>query len=264
MAQDWDNLVILDACRYDLFEEVNTIGGDLSATISRGSSTGEFLKQNFGDQYFPDTVYVCANPQLESRNLRGQFHADIPLWVDHWDDDYKTVLPDAVTNEALAAEIDFPRKRLIIHFLQPHFPFIGKTGREIEHGTVAANGVISKDREIPSIWVRLENGDIEASKVWKAYRENLELALPHVEHLAKNLDGKTVITSDHGNAFGEWGIYGHPSNYYIDELVTVPWFVLPWSTRKSIESGTISDPHVRETDVDVSKRLEHLGYADES
>lgn len=29
MNQDWDNLIILDGCRYDLFEEINTISGDL-------------------------------------------------------------------------------------------------------------------------------------------------------------------------------------------------------------------------------------------
>ena len=39
MDEDWDNLIILDACRYDLFEEVNTIDGTLESRISLGSAS---------------------------------------------------------------------------------------------------------------------------------------------------------------------------------------------------------------------------------
>jgi hypothetical protein len=35
---DWDNLIILDACRYDIFAETNTLSGDLSKRTSRGIS----------------------------------------------------------------------------------------------------------------------------------------------------------------------------------------------------------------------------------
>ena len=36
MKEDWDNLVILDACRYDMFKKLNTINGKLEYKISIG------------------------------------------------------------------------------------------------------------------------------------------------------------------------------------------------------------------------------------
>ena len=47
MKEDWDNLIVLDACRYDMFKEINTIKGNLERGISRGSATSQFLIENF-------------------------------------------------------------------------------------------------------------------------------------------------------------------------------------------------------------------------
>ncbi len=52
-SEPWDNLIILDACRYDVFEEVfkkRNMKGKLEYRISRGSWTVEFLLENFGDE----------------------------------------------------------------------------------------------------------------------------------------------------------------------------------------------------------------------
>jgi hypothetical protein len=45
MQEDWDNLIILDACRYGAFERNNTIPGALEYRFSRGSMTGEFFEE---------------------------------------------------------------------------------------------------------------------------------------------------------------------------------------------------------------------------
>lgn len=263
--RDWDNLIVLDACRFDLFEEINTLNGELSKEISKGSNTGEFMVRNFTNHTFPDTVYVSANPQFELRNMPQHFYDSVALWERHWDEDLKTVHPAEVTDEALATEKRYPHKRLIVHYLQPHYPFIGETGRDIEHGSVTAGGIIRQDKEIKSIWERLEDGEIDASVVWDAYRENLEIVLQHIGPLVRNLTGKTVVTSDHGNAFGEWGIYGHPRGYYISSLVEIPWLVVPYTERKHIEDGdsTTSTEDGADTGVDVKQRLRHLGYFDD-
>src|SRR5208337_4727602 len=68
--EQWDNLVILDACRYDLFQEMNTIAGTLSSRVSRGSDTAEFLLENF-TKYpkrttFKDIVYIAGNAWTSS------------------------------------------------------------------------------------------------------------------------------------------------------------------------------------------------------
>jgi len=54
----------------------------------------------------------------------------------------------------------------------------------------------------------------------EAYESNLELVLKNIP----KLEGKTVISSDHGNLFGEHGQYGHPPNKNYKELIEVPYF----------------------------------------
>ena len=60
--EDWDNLIILDACRYDFFEKLNHFQGVLEPRTSRGSKTWEFMRGNFRDRNLLDTVYVTDNP----------------------------------------------------------------------------------------------------------------------------------------------------------------------------------------------------------
>jgi hypothetical protein len=66
-----------------------------------------------------------------------------------------------------------------------------------------------------------------------------------------------VLTADHGNALGERAIpfpirvYVHPNNLRMPVLTDVPWFVLPYTERKSIVAG---DESV------IEDRLSALGY----
>ena len=262
MDADWDNLIILDACRYDLFVQENTLEGELKSVISSDSSTSGFLQYNFGNETFPDTVYVAANPQVQRHNVGGQFHETRRLWETYWDDDLKTVLPSDVTDVAAAMAAEYPNKRLIVHYIQPHYPFIGQTGRKIEHGSITGDGVVANDRETRSIWTQLEAGTVDEDIVWEAYRENLQLALPEVKRLLESLQGKTVITSDHGNAFGELGVYGHPGGTFIEPLVSVPWLTIVGSERKTIEQGEVekAEEGVQDVNGSVSERLKDLGY----
>jgi hypothetical protein len=45
--EEWDNLIILDGCRYDLFESVNSISGDLESRTSAGTESAQFLRKNY-------------------------------------------------------------------------------------------------------------------------------------------------------------------------------------------------------------------------
>jgi hypothetical protein len=151
-------------------------------------------------------VYISANPQVQLHDIDRRFYDRLRLWKDEWDDELRTVPPRAVVSRTLRAAKKHPHKRLIVHFVQPHYPFIGETGRQIKHGKMIGDGLIAGERTAPTVWERLERGEIERSVAWKAYRENLELTLPHVKELIDGLKGKSVATSDHGNAVGEWGI----------------------------------------------------------
>ncbi|WP_123620077.1 hypothetical protein [Halorubrum sp. CSM-61] len=260
MEEDWDNLIILDACRYDLFEEVNTIDGELTSVISSDSSTSGFLKHNFADEHFPDTVYIAANPQVQRHEIGSQFHDCIRLWETEWREELDTVPPESVTDAAIEAQNKYPNKRLIIHYVQPHYPFIGETGQDIDHRSVTGDGIIEGGHEVHSVWDLLESGSLEQELVWKAYRENLELALPQVDHLLGELRGKSVVTSDHGNAFGEFGVFGHPGGVYTNSLVKVPWLVTESNSRPKIE-GELADQVEQQIASQVTDRLKDLGYA---
>jgi|AntDeeMetageno50_2_1112565.scaffolds.fasta_scaffold00519_9 hypothetical protein len=276
MAEDWDNLLILDACRYDMFEEVCSIDGELERRTSVGSSTPEFLKNTFRGKSFQDTVYVTANPQVALRLDSSIFHDVIDVWKSDWDEDLETVRPDPVTKAALEAQEEYPEKRLLVHYMQPHYPFIGEVSQDKldDHSGFELTKRLASDekanRDSQTVWDQLKNGELSEDVVWDAYLENLELVLDNLEESIDEFTGKTVITSDHGNLIGETTtpfnieLYGHPTGVHTKNLVTVPWLALEDSTRKEItyeESATESDPEPSEAEEEIiNERLQHLGY----
>lgn len=255
VEEDWDNLIILDACRYDLFKACNNLQGDLSAVTSLGSSTGEFMRKNFADREFPDIVYISANPNPVE--VDASFYRVIPLYQTAWDKELHTVPPEPVVDEALQAQEEHSHKRLIIHFLQPHYPWIGPKGEQFheEHGR--------GDLRENNVWLQLREGELTADQLWSVYRENLEVVLPHIRELIHGLEGKTVITSDHGNCFGEYGVYGHPDRVYPKPLVTVPWLEIDDETRKRVVSGEETESFTIENEDRIHDLLRDLGYVGE-
>ena len=264
-AEDWDTLAILDACRYDMFARCSELPGQLERRQSRGSATTEFLTANFDGRDLQDTVYVTANPQLyrNRESITVDFHDVIHVWREEgWDEEYGTVLPETVTEYALRAAEEYPNKRLVIHYMQPHYPFIS-AGTDFDKGHLTG-----ARRE--NVWNQLLQGTLETGheEIWPIYEANLERALPHVEKLMENLNGKTVVTADHGNMVGERAFplpireWGHPRGIYTDELVVVPWLVFENGPRRTIrEDASASQPNEIDDDV-VADRLRNLGYAE--
>lgn len=263
-AADWDTMLLLDACRYDLFERAADLPGTSVAVESRGSATMEFLEGNFAGRTLLDTVYVTASPMLYRHRdeIQVQFHDVVNVWKDDgWDEEYRTVLPETVAEAALDAAEQYPNKRLLVHFMQPHYPFIGPTGRE--HFDLGRLDFQWEDAAVGSL-------GIPDDVVRRAYEENLDEVLPAVERLLARLDGRTVVTSDHGQMFGERLFpipireYGHPPGLYAEELVKVPWHVLDEGPRREIVAGepeAESDAETDDSDV-ARQRLRELGYID--
>jgi hypothetical protein len=137
MEEDWDTLIILDACRYDFFEKLYKdylLSGKLEKRISQGSGTVEWLKNNFTGKYA--VTYISANPFVNSYGLSlGRLHERcksswkatehfsriIDVWDFGWDENLCTVPPTEV-NKAYSSNKDGNRK--IIHYLQPHRPYL--------------------------------------------------------------------------------------------------------------------------------------------
>ena len=267
--QEWDTLLILDGCRYDLFEAYHGFPGRLHKVRSLGSQSREFLERNFGDGTYHDTVYVSANPFVSVLD-DDTFHAVIDLFDTHWDEDALTVRPEAVVEATLDAHHRYPNKRLVAHFMQPHHPFLGPRGQRFDAGPVTGRAVGAQKvtDHTPPIWSRLDVGDptVDRRTVWDAYVENFELVEAHAMDLLNALDGKSVVTSDHGNLFGErlWPLpirrYGHPPGLRHPALVDVPWQEIPFETRREVVA---EPPEGRDAVADdvIQERLEHLGYA---
>lgn len=267
LSKNWDNLLILDGCRYDMFRKIASpeLRGTTKKGISRGSETPEFLAANFDGKDVSDTVYITANPQLE-RNadyIDTNFHAIENVWQDEgWDEKWGTVLPETITEHAKDAIPSYSDKRLVVHYMQPHFPFITDS-------TTEDKGYLNEDdNKGKHIWLQYETGDattpIEVTK--EAYYDNLRRTLPHVQELVDALDGRTVITADHGNMLGERSTpipiqqWGHPSKTYTPELVEIPWHVIDDDETREIVAEDESND---ETDVKqsvVEDRLSQLGY----
>lgn len=132
MQEDWDYLILLDACRYDYFAEVwnKYLNGNLGKKISLDTRTPEWRSKSFPESY-PDVVYVSANPFINSiRPVMGfdgkkHFYAVYDLWLKYWDKKLGTVLPDIVTDEAIDITDKNPDKKAIVHYMQPHEPYLG-------------------------------------------------------------------------------------------------------------------------------------------
>lgn len=275
MKEDWDTLLLLDGCRYDMFEEQSELPGKLESRRSRGSDSHEFISANFTDRDLHDTVYVTSNPYVSSVS-EGTFYAIENVLESDWDEDLRTVPPDAMASAVQDAHESYPNKRIIGHFMQPHFPFIGPTGRELSHGGILDRDVDSYHQEVHeddrdsdlSIWYKLQFSldGVTEEKVWRAYRENLDLVLSEIYNLIDTMEGKVVVSADHGNLIGDWigpipcRGYGHPRHLHADSLVTVPWLIIEAKSRRDVSA---EEPlEVRGLDDEtLEDRLAALGYA---
>jgi hypothetical protein len=271
MAADWDNLVVLDACRWDYFRDQNPIEGEFERVVSQGAGSWPFMEGNFDGRELHDTVYVSSNPF--ARNLDGGTFHDVELPLDRWDEEFNTVRPGDVVDVALDYHERYPNKRLIVHFMQPHRPHLGPTAERLRE-RVELRGY-NRDRGLddPSyertgihLWQAVEDGRVSISEMRQSYRECLDIVLGHASDLVDALDGRSVVTADHGELLGDrlppspQRRYGH-GKPQCSQLRVVPWLVVEADTRREITS----EPPVETDRVDesvVEERLHALGYRD--
>jgi hypothetical protein len=264
--KNWDNLILLDACRYDYFETYTSFEGELSRVVSKGRGSWEFIRDNFAGRELHDTVYVTANPHAE--RLEQDVFFTVKTVLDKWDPDTGTVPPECVTEAAAEAQEQYPNKRLIIHYMQPHTPHLGETARNLEteyrqnkHLRFReGSSTEGRDKEI-KIFDLYRDNQITRSELRESYRETLQIVEPHVDDLISELNGKTVISADHGENLGEskYGmtLTGHGPNS--KEVRFVPWMELPYEERKTVEEDPPIGFQCLEEEY-VEDRLADLGY----
>jgi hypothetical protein len=249
--REWDLLIVLDACRFDLMREVvdeYEYLTSLEAFHSAGSSSSEWMERNFTEEHrvaIGRTVHVTGNPNsADSVPVRDFLRFD-EVWQYAWDEDLGTIHPDPLTDRAIALHREHDPERMIVHYMQPHHPFVRQPLGE---------GFGATDP-----WDLLQRGEVDRETIWAAYRENLRYVLDRLPTLLRNVDARNaVITADHGNLLGEYGFYAHPAKVAVSELRRVPW-CRTTARDEGTYDPTLTPGTEAESDV-VERRLEDLGY----
>jgi hypothetical protein len=171
---------------------------------------------------------------------------------------------------SIDALLKYPHKKLIIHFMQPHYPYIGYNLDFNDFKKFRQALLKSEVIDIPNLYkdklFALFAMDIHAMLDKKAhikiYKKNLALTLDYVEDLIDLLPGKTIITSDHGEAFGEFihplipiRFYGHKENVRISSVLKVPWLVIEEKEKKFEKREELME---KKKIIDITKDLNNL------
>ena len=224
MNEDWDNLLILDACRADYFKSQNEFNEPAKSVVSPGKMSWEFMKKAFRGEQFHDTIYITSNP-FATRLPEDTFFKSEYL-IDEWDDEIGTIYPEDIVSAGLEAHREYPNKCLIFHFMQPHRPYLGPTAETLRE-RVDLKGYRNEGDGL-QIWGAVKEGKVTIEEVRRAYSESLDIVLDVVEEFLERIDGKSVITADHGEMLGERvlpftsRVWGHSEGFSTPTLREVP------------------------------------------
>lgn len=258
--REWDILIVLDTCRVDALQEIapeyDFLPTEIQSVRSNGSKTVEWMRNTFTPAYrdeMTQTAYVTFNPNSKEELDPSWFQHLDEVWRTDWNAAEGGVPPRPITDRAIAAKRELQPDRLIVHYKQPHTPYpqFGKLD--------PTNELMDSTNDRSGPFGALIEGRVTRKELWDAYLDDLRLALDDIEILLSSLDAeKVVITADHGECFGEWGIYGHHGHVPVPELVCVPWVVT--SAERIIEYEPETDFDETTTDENVDEKLRALGY----
>lgn len=276
--RDWDLLVVLDACRVDALRAVAPEYGFLEgvgSVWSVGSASHEWICKTFTNEHrdaVSGTALVTSNPffpqTFNDRTFPPKAYSIPVMWPD-WDvveksafakflhvhrHDYEEYFPEAPPEVMTDYAIDVARNgdydRMVVHYLQPHTPYIADA--------------CGADRPLTDIeadpWTAIDEGTATVGEVRELYLDNLRFVLDSVGDLLCNVDAsKVVVTADHGELFGEVGLYGHPEGFTHPALKKVPWATAT-ATDRHERTPDVEESRQGKTDPDTEQRLADLGY----
>lgn len=283
---DWDALIVLDALRTDALREVAdeySFLCDIGEKTSLASTSKEWLLKTFTERYrekISNTTYVTGNgfvhwlrddpPKylefsatsetaiqrcelLERALNRNVVHASTfehieELWPLAGTNPIAPVpVAESITEHAIAQSRERNPDRLLVHYMQPHTPYIAE----------ANNRGYATDTEL-SPFAALIDETATRAEVWDLYIENTRYVLDSVADLLENINaGTVVITADHGELFGEWYMYGHAVGFPHPKLKRVPWVETTAKDQRTIDPDPQQTSGINES---VEEHLKDLGY----
>jgi len=284
---DWDLMIILDSCRYDILSRVQheyDFLQELTSIWSVGGTSPEWLANTFNKKYLDqisDTAYITANPHSKTileDQLSGKFRRDstdiirmrkwrenyniaesseleyyLPVWKNQdvgQDKFYDLFGPlNLVTDEAIRMDREQDIGKIILHYMPPHRPYIIDAKREGRE--------LRQYERYPFQYIK-ETGDKET--VMESCTNMARWVLDDVRKILNNVDrDNVIITADHGDGFGEFGTYNHHAGSLHPKIRRVPLVQTSAS-----DKGTYDPVNQYQEGDDISniqkEQLEALGY----
>ncbi|MFB9824249.1 hypothetical protein [Halobaculum roseum] len=285
--REWDLVLVLDSARYDILRELEceySFLTNVNSIWSVGSTSPEWMANTFSETYrsqISDTAYITSNPHTETvleKNLSERYQGHRkeltkiqrfgkfnivqsenlglydPVWKQNSIEGRYEMYenygdPRNVTDKAIQTLREYDFERVILHYMPPHIPLIVEAIRE-ERDPL-------EYEQTPWKYIQ-KTGD--QTLPLEAHKEMLRWVLDDIEVLLENVDAqKIAITADHGDAFGEFGTYGHPAGSLNPKVRRVPWVTTSAKdTKKHMPEYEENEQKDEKTTVD--ERLESLGY----
>jgi len=283
--KEWDLLIILDTCRVDALEELKSeydFITDVEQIWSVGGSTNEWTARTFDQPHLDQinkTTYVTGqgnptnildkkkqynnNQRLIYKCLRlmptvdiGDFNkSEYVFKYKRWGGDGPDNLtqktpPRYVTDRGIKLAREENHERLLLHYLQPHSPWVASAleeNREL--------------REYEDDWWGYLDRTGDTRTVWEAYLNDLRYVLDDIELLLNNINAeKVIISADHGEAFGRYGVLGHKIGSLNPKIRKVPWVETSGNDSQSYTPTTQEPTEEEVSDEELDQHLEALGY----
>jgi hypothetical protein len=288
--KEWDVLILLDTCRVDAlravadeYEFLDPEG--IERVWSVGGTSAEWMAATFDKRYageIADTAYIASNghaklvleqnlspddpdkygPQMKRLNRFDNWDVTPAEEIGRLEHVWKYEPagerggvghpeghspPRYVTDRAVDIARSREFERLILHYNQPHSPYVANALNEERD--------LHEYEKYPWQYIQ-RTGDRET--VFEAYLDDLRYVLDDVAILLDNVDAAdVVISADHGEAFGEYGVYGHHAGSVHPHVRFVPW-----THTSGTDNGTYTPEFepIDEGERDVNELLEALGY----
>lgn len=245
LNREWDNLIVLDCCRYDDFEKVNWLEGKLEKIWSKGGQTVDWFRGTFEPRMYDGIVYYSANPHISKQKL-PEYHEGVGfhehyLVLSNKIKRPKVGFPEDINGIVFDTYNKYPDKRKVIHYMQPHTPFlVGKLKNK-------GNGTLAR---------MFYKGQVSMEDIKEGYRENTKHVLTYAEKLLTVLQGKTVITADHGECHGEDDLWGHSNkSVFPDGEIRKVKGMLKHPKLREVPYFTVQDENDK-----IEESLKDLGY----
>lgn len=259
----WNVLIILDACRADIYKSFVPSALEVRVMTYKGcAATGHWMTR-FNRFFNVPLLYIAANPACskllepwgvapadpELSKLEHSYSV-LALWKTmtgkYCPDGKQTVHPRSVY-EALdhyLNEYGQP-ERMVVHMAQPHTPYIGRF-----------RGDHQKKWRMSNIYRAVRRGEIAVEDCRRAYTSNMRLAIEWAYKIVQRLKGSIVITADHGELIGDGGHFGHSHQPLLPGLVMVPWDAHLMGKFEPAEPPQLP----MDKDSTIKEKLNALGY----